>query len=902
MQYYGNNYVMYDYSNDPMYIEIRPWPRFWARILDYLLFITAAGFIYGKVTGSQISPGNSLWLNIAAIAAWVLIEALLLCLLGTTPGKWLLNISVRDENGKKPGFGKALKRSLLVWLCGTLAGIPVISAVTLILSYWHLTKSRVTLWDSKAACSVTHDYMKSLKVFALIALISVITISQYLLPNNDRLMLGDFSTVFLNYYGIDTSRFSKSYSIDKEFEKLLDKGKYEEAEIMLFAELGKSPDPYTKDTIYHDLGVLYTETGEYLKAITYIEKSLKITPNSSVEYSNYGNALYALDRIQEARNAYNSASHLDINNSHVYYGLGMIYYDEYDYAAAKKEFTKYTNLERNDADGWIYLGLSCLYGDKDTIKAKEYLDKAMSLSPDYAGSIEAMALFYDYTGASDKARECYTNALAKNPDDYTLLCKAADFFYYKGSTAEAVKYADQAIALDNKKYGAYRIKANAYFYDDKKNEAMETVEAMLRSNPDDPVVYNIAGDIYYDAYEYKLAIGQYERAIEKNPMNENAHLGIIGSLYCRKRYSGCLSFALEAHKKFRDAEIPWYIGDAYSALNDPDNAISYYEKALEIDPDNQDLMLSIGWEHYYNGDFTKALEYADRILKEESGSFGGSYLREAAEKRKRSISEQIAEFVEENYMYFRPSSEFDSVRKELEAKEQASSQDILRLFSKAYKQDDMFSFVLYDEYYRQYLEMNEEKTIEADTIDDNIIYTRISSFNENTANEFIDVIDNIESPEDKYLVIDLRGNGGGDTNSGCNILDYLLPDCVVCNLIYKDGYSDSYYSDDEYIKFRHIFVLTDGDSASCSELVTLSLKTYLDNVTVIGAKTFGKGVGQIGFEDKENELAVFVVNHYWNVREINIMDKGIEPDVPVAGSGYGECMDEVRKLIAGQAG
>ena len=43
---------------------------------------------------------------------------------------------------------------------------------------------------------------------------------------------------------------------------------------------------------------------------------------------------------------------------------------------------------------------------------------------------------------------------------------------------------------------------------------------------------------------------------------------------------------------------------------------------------------------------------------------------------------------------------------------------------------------------------------------------------------------------------------------------------VVCNLIYKDGYSTSYYSDDQQIEFKHIFILIDEYSASCSELLT----------------------------------------------------------------------------------
>lgn len=112
-------------------------------------------------------------------------------------------------------------------------------------------------------------------------------------------------------------------------------------------------------------------------------------------------------------------------------------------------------------------------------------------------------------------------------------------------------------------------------------------------------------------------------------------------------------------------------------------------------------------------------------------------------------------------------------------------------------------------------------------------------------------------------------------------MDFLLGECVVCNLIDKSGYINQYYSDSSQIVFKNICVLTNQYSASCSELVALGLKTYLDNVTIIGERTYGKGVGQLVHEDKKREFALFLVNHYWNVREINIMDVGIEPDVYV---------------------
>src|SRR5690606_5918706 len=114
-----------------------------------------------------------------------------------------------------------------------------------------------------------------------------------------------------------------------------------------------------------------------------------------------------------------------------------------------------------------------------------------------------------------------------------------------------------------------------------------------------------------------------------------------------------------------------------------------------------------------------------------------------------------------------------------------------------------------------------------------------------------------EDTETKVLTIDLRMNGGGDTLAASNILDVLLSSCVTCTLIDKDGYTYNYYSDPSQIKFDRIFILVDGYTASASELLTLGLKTYINNVTIIGDNTYGKGVGQLVFEDKSRKLMVF---------------------------------------------
>lgn len=98
-------------------------------------------------------------------------------------------------------------------------------------------------------------------------------------------------------------------------------------------------------------------------------------------------------------------------------------------------------------------------------------------------------------------------------------------------------------------------------------------------------------------------------------------------------------------------------------------------------------------------------------------------------------------------------------------------------------------------------------------------------------------------------------------------------------MIDRNGEIYSYYSDQSQVSFKHIYVLVNGESASSAELLTLGLDTYLQNVTVIGEPTFGKGVAQITFENIKKKYMIFLVSSYWNIKEKNISDSRIQPDI-----------------------
>lgn len=137
--------------------QTRPWVRFWARIFDYLLF----GFVIGVLIGVFDIPigaaANGPFLGMGVIFLWVFIESILLCTWGATPGKWIMHCTIRDDEGKKLSFMRALNRSFSVWWLGVGAGVPIISLITMIVACVKLSNSHVTTWDNTGQCHVEHQ-------------------------------------------------------------------------------------------------------------------------------------------------------------------------------------------------------------------------------------------------------------------------------------------------------------------------------------------------------------------------------------------------------------------------------------------------------------------------------------------------------------------------------------------------------------------------------------------------------------------------------------------------------------------------------------------------------------------------------------------------------------------------
>jgi hypothetical protein len=105
---------------------------------------------------------------------FLFVEGFFLWTWGTTLGKKLLKISIRNTDGSKLSGYQGLKRSRLVWLRGMGVGVGIVQLVANILAFNTLRREGITTWDHDMDLIVSHG---KLGVFRIIIIVIVVTIT-----------------------------------------------------------------------------------------------------------------------------------------------------------------------------------------------------------------------------------------------------------------------------------------------------------------------------------------------------------------------------------------------------------------------------------------------------------------------------------------------------------------------------------------------------------------------------------------------------------------------------------------------------------------------------------------------------------------------------------------------------
>ncbi|MDZ5472356.1 S41 family peptidase [Bacillus sp. 31A1R] len=169
--------------------------------------------------------------------------------------------------------------------------------------------------------------------------------------------------------------------------------------------------------------------------------------------------------------------------------------------------------------------------------------------------------------------------------------------------------------------------------------------------------------------------------------------------------------------------------------------------------------------------------------------------------------------------------------------------------------------------------------VESKLLDGNVGYIKITSFGEETYDEFLTHLNKLNKNKATKWIIDLRSNGGGLVLPALQMMDHFIryKEDPVLKFVYGNG-EEPILLEKTNLPLNKSIILTDEYTASASEILTYALKTN-QAATIMGSKTFGKGVIQASDNLSDNSLLKYTVAEVKSMNNESYNNVGITPDI-----------------------
>jgi len=166
----------------------------------------------------------------------------------------------------------------------------------------------------------------------------------------------------------------------------------------------------------------------------------------------------------------------------------------------------------------------------------------------------------------------------------------------------------------------------------------------------------------------------------------------------------------------------------------------------------------------------------------------------------------------------------------------------------------------------------------AKLLPDGVGYAQLSVFGQNTGSELSAALSRLEAQGAKAYVLDLRYNGGGYLNAAIDVSSKFIASGPIVTVQSRAGRSTEYDAENTAIAPRPLAVLVNNYTASASEITAGAIEDSGAG-TLIGTKTYGKGVVQTIFPLRDGSAVKITTARYFTPAGHDINAVGIQPQI-----------------------
>ncbi len=165
-------------------------------------------------------------------------------------------------------------------------------------------------------------------------------------------------------------------------------------------------------------------------------------------------------------------------------------------------------------------------------------------------------------------------------------------------------------------------------------------------------------------------------------------------------------------------------------------------------------------------------------------------------------------------------------------------------------------------------------------MEDGIDYVRLADFGTNSAEEVRRAFLEGKAQHARGYILDLRNNGGGLLDAAVDISSLVIPSGTIVATIDRAGDRRASYATGKTVTSTPLVLLVNQNTASASEITAGAIQDY-NAGTIVGTRTFGKGVVQSLYELPDGGALKITTARYVTPKGRDIQHRGILPDYTV---------------------
>ena len=315
-------------------------------------------------------------------------------------------------------------------------------------------------------------------------------------------------------------------------------------------------------------------------------------PDAAGAHANLGRALLLMERFDEASEHLSRALDLDSRSAFARQNMAELLRKQGRYEEAAAWFRKTLARDASNALAHAGLGVS-LYELKRYEEALASMDRALALTPD-SPKIRALHVVtgraLQAMGRLDAAERRFRRAAGLDPGDAAPLVDLSRVRIAQRRFDEAEEYLRRALALAPGDTAALQNVAEALRKQGRYEEAIESYRAVLAIDPEFAMAHAGMGDALFRLERYAEAIESLDRSVSLHPIPPTATARLL------------------------------LMGSAARALGRSEAGVRYFERAVEIEPDNAEALDHLAMVRFEQKRYEAALGLYRTMLEARPGS------------------------------------------------------------------------------------------------------------------------------------------------------------------------------------------------------------------------------------------------------------------------------------------